>query len=171
VPTGQPRATALTGPRGLRWAGGGRVEAGTDREGLLRRGLQQRVKAQKFDELLKGPQPPSSVDAVTVGAEEYAGYLERAFEEELTRRPRPKEKGRSGKGPSVGEMEAWVLGGIQVSDEELRLLANARAQAAKEWLAGPGGVAAERIFIVAPKLSPEGIKDGGRPNRAEFTLK
>ena len=166
----QTLAKALKGRPGLRLDVGGRVEAETDREGLLRRGLAQRVRAQKFDELLKGPQPPASVDEVTVGAEEYAGYVEKAYREELARRPRPKEKG-AGKPPSVGEMEAWILGGLQVTEEELRLLANARAQAAKEWLTGPGGVAAERIFIVAPKLTPEGIKDAGRTSRVEFTLK
>lgn len=75
------------------------------------------------------------------------------------------------KEPAQGEMEGYLLAGIQVTEEDLRVLANARSQAAKEWLVGNGGIAPECNFILAPKLNPEGIKDGGRPARVEFSLK
>jgi hypothetical protein len=68
-------------------------------------------------------------------------------------------------------MEALMLANTPVDDDALRLLANARAQAAKEWLTGEGKVPAERIFIVAPRLTADGIKDKGRPTRADFALK
>ena len=46
-----------------------------------------------------------------------------------------------------------------------------RAQAAKDWLVAKGGVPAERVFLVAPKLDAEGIKDKGKPERVDFSLK
>jgi hypothetical protein len=53
---------------------------------------------------------------VKVGAQEYAGYLERAYRDELTRRPRPKGQATE-KAPTLSEMEAWILSGIQISDD------------------------------------------------------
>ena len=35
----------------------------------------------------------------------------------------------------------------------------------------PGKVPAERVFLLAPKLSAEGIKDKGKPTRVDFSLK
>jgi hypothetical protein len=32
-------------------------------------------------------------------------------------------------------------------------------------------VAAERVFVVAPKLTAEGIGDGGAPTRVEFAIR
>jgi hypothetical protein len=68
-------------------------------------------------------------------------------------------------------MENLMLTHASVGEEDLRLLANARAQAAKEWLVGEGKVPAERVFLVAPKLTPEGIQDKGKPTRVDFSLK
>jgi hypothetical protein len=34
-----------------------------------------------------------------------------------------------------------------------------------------GKVPADRVFIVAPKLSADGIKDKGKPTRADFAIK
>lgn len=48
------------------------------------------------------------------------------------------------------EMEQLMLSKVQVGDDELRLLADARAQAVKDWLVETGKIAAERIFIAAP---------------------
>jgi hypothetical protein len=68
-------------------------------------------------------------------------------------------------------METLMLTHAQVTDEDLRLLANARAQAAKDWIVDEGKMPAERVFLVAPKLSPEGIKDKGKPTRVDFGVK
>jgi hypothetical protein len=34
-----------------------------------------------------------------------------------------------------------------------------------------GKIPAERVFIVAPKLTSDGIKDKGKPTRADFAVK
>lgn len=71
----------------------------------------------------------------------------------------------------VPEMEQLMLTNAQVTDEDLRQLAEQRAQVAKDWLVHSGKIPADRVFLVAPKLSAEGIKDKGKPNRADFALK
>ena len=57
-----------------------------------------------------------------------------------------------------------------MGDEQLRQLADARAQAVYEKLLAHEGLA-ERVFIVAPQLDADGIKDDGVPSRVEFSLK
>lgn len=47
----------------------------------------------------------------------------------------------------VEVMEARLAGLIEISDEELRGLANARAQAVRTWLLETGKVAPERVFL------------------------
>jgi hypothetical protein len=68
-------------------------------------------------------------------------------------------------------MEKLLLANAKVADDDLRQLANARAQTAKAWLVETGSVAAERVFIVSPRTGAEGIKDPGKPTRADFSLK
>jgi hypothetical protein len=72
---------------------------------------------------------------------------------------------------SAAELEKLKLAEVQVSDGELRQLANARAQAAKDWLVASGKIAPERIFISTPNLGAEGIKDQGKPTRVDFSLR
>jgi len=82
--------------------------------------------------------------------------------------------GRADPGPDRDALKrAAIARGIDapVGDNDLRQLANARAQAAKAWLVENGKVAAERVFIVSPKTGAEGIKDPGRPTRVDFSLR
>ena len=52
-------------------------------------------------------------------------------------------------------MEAMLLADAKVDDDALRLLANARAESVKDALAATG-IAGERLFLTAPRLSGEG---------------
>jgi len=71
----------------------------------------------------------------------------------------------------VPEMENLMITNAQVTEEDLRQLANRRAQAAKGYLVETGKVPAKRVFLVARKLGGEEPKDKGKPTRAEFALK
>jgi hypothetical protein len=73
--------------------------------------------------------------------------------------------------PPVAEMEQLMLTNATATEEDLRVLANRRAQTTKDWLVGKGGIPADRVFLIAPKLAPEGIKDKGKPERVDFSLK
>ena len=68
-------------------------------------------------------------------------------------------------------MEALLLASYGADDEALRALANERAQTVKGWFVDQGGVAPERVFVVAAKLTGEGIQDKGAPSRVDFSLR
>jgi uncharacterized protein DUF748 len=160
---------ALVERPGLRLDIAGRVDPEADRAGLKKASIESKVKAQKFNDLRGEDQAPSSVSAVKVESSEYEKYLRRAYGQEKFDKPR--NVIGMAKDIPVPEMEALMLANTQVGDDDLRQLANARAQAAKSWLVDEAKVPAERVFIVAPKLDAEGIKDKGKPTRADFSLK
>jgi len=160
---------ALTERPGLKLDVAGRVAPEIDREGLKRTSIDRKVKAQKFDDLRREGKAPASADAVSVESAEYEKYLRRAYGDEKF--PKPRNVIGIAKDLPAPEMETLMLTNAQVTDEDLRVLANARAQVAKEWMVTEGKVPAERVFIVAPKLTAEGIKDKGKPTRADFAVK
>ncbi|HWD22395.1 MAG TPA: DUF748 domain-containing protein [Burkholderiales bacterium] len=162
-------AKALTERPGLKLDISGRAAPEADREGLKRASIDGKVRAQKFNDLRRAGAAPASADALTVEPAEYEKYLRRAYGEEKF--PKPRNLIGLAKDLPVAEMENLMLAHAQVAEDDLRLLANARAQAAKEWLVAEGKVPAERVFLVAPKLGAEGIKDKGKPTRADFALK
>jgi hypothetical protein len=51
----------------------------------------------------------------------------------------------------------------------LRQLAQQRAQSVQQYL--DGKIDSSRVFIVAPKLNADGIKDKGATTRVDFGLK
>jgi uncharacterized protein involved in outer membrane biogenesis len=160
---------ALLDRPGVKLDVAGRVDPETDREGLKRASIERKVKAQKFDVLRREGKAPASPDEVIVESAEYERYLRRAYGAESF--PKPRNAIGLVKELPVPEMETLMLTHAQVGDEDLRALANARAQAAKDWLVNEGKIPAERVFLVAPKLSADGIKDKGKPNRVDFSIK
>ena len=64
------------------------------------------------------------------------------------------------------DMEALMRANVKVGDAELRALAQQRAQAVREWLAGEGAVPGERIFVLEPKV--EAVAEGGQ---VQFSLR
>ncbi|OZI20366.1 hypothetical protein CAL26_22935 [Bordetella genomosp. 9] len=68
------------------------------------------------------------------------------------------------------QMEDLLRQAAPAGEDQLRKLADARAQAAYEQLQ-QDGAPMDRIFMVAPNLSAEGVKDDGPPTRVEFALK
>jgi hypothetical protein len=160
---------ALTDRPGLKLDVAGRVDPEVDREGLKRTSIERKMKAEKFNDLRREGKAPASADAVTIEKAEYERYLRRAYDDEKF--PKPRNVIGIAKDLPVLEMETLMLTHAQVTDEDLRLLANARAQSAKDWIVTEGKIPAERVFIVAPKLTTDGIKDKGKPTRADFAVK
>jgi hypothetical protein len=148
----------------------GRSEPAVDEEGLKRAVLDRKIRLQKFNDLKSAGQPPPSVDAVEVPASEYESLLVRVYRAEDFSKPRnaigfPKDL-------SKAEMESLIFTNTKVSAEDLRLLAEHRAQIVHDRLTGAGDhVPAERVFVVAPRLNAEGIKDKGKPTRVDFSLR
>jgi hypothetical protein len=151
-------AKALDSRPGLKLEVSGCIDAAADRDALKRAALDRQVKVAKLK--TAGGAAQTSVDQVALEAGEYEKYLAVAYHASGLPKDTP-----------ASEMERLMLGNVPVGDDELRLLANARAQAAKDWLVETGKIAAERISIAAPKAGGEGIKDQGKASRVDFSLR
>ncbi|HWU36157.1 MAG TPA: DUF748 domain-containing protein, partial [Candidatus Acidoferrum sp.] len=161
-------AKALAEKPSLKLEVTGYVDPDADREGLKQYLMQRKVKAQKLKDLLKGGATPPPVDEVTVAPEEYEKYLELAYRAE----PFPKPRNVIGmvKSLPVPEMEKLILTHIEVGEEDLRQLAEQRANAAKNAIMASAQIDAERLFIVEPKtLAPE-KKEKLKNSRVEFKI-
>ena len=67
-------------------------------------------------------------------------------------------------------MEALLVANAAVSDEDLRVLAERRAQVVRSNLIDSEHVPGERVFLVAPRLDAQDVKDKGKPTRVDFVL-
>ena len=160
-------AKALDARPALKLEVSGRTDPEPDRDSLKRAAVEREIKAAKLRD--KGEGKSLSVEQVAVAPDEHEKYLAEAYKEAKFDRPRNALGALKDLPP--GEMERLMLANAKVADDDLRRLANERAQAAKGWLVETGKVAAERVFIVSPKTGADGIKDSGMPTRADFTLK
>jgi uncharacterized protein involved in outer membrane biogenesis len=146
----------------------GRADPAQDTEGLKRAAVDRQVRAQKFSDLARSGEPPASVDAVQVAPGEYDALLKRVYGAANITKPRnaiglPKDLPRA-------DMEQLLVASIKVSDDDLRSLAERRAQAVRTGLIDGEHVPESKVFLVAPKLDAQGIKDNGKPTRVDFAL-
>jgi uncharacterized protein involved in outer membrane biogenesis len=166
----QTLAKALADRPALRLDAAGRAIPDKDREGLKRVALDRALRAQKQKVLASRGESAPAPETLTIEATEYDDFLKAVYHDaKLPDKPRnffgldkdiPKE-----------EMEARLLASYGADDTALRDLANRRAQAVEEWLVGRGGLAADRVFVLAPKLDGTGIKDQGAATRVDFSIK
>ena len=63
-----------------------------------------------------------------------------------------------------------IVDNTQISADDLRDLAQRRADLVRNYLQDQSLIAAERIYLLAPKLDADGIKDKGLSSRVELTL-
>ncbi len=162
-------ARALHDRPSLKMEIAGYVDAEKDREALRQSIFDRKIRSQKRKDLAgKGGQPPS-LDNVVVDAKEYPEYLKRAYRAEKF--PKPRNIIGMLKDLPVPEMEKLMFTHIQVTDDDLRLLSQRRAQAVKDALVATNLVEPERIFLVEPgTLVPE-HREKVRDSRVEFILR
>jgi hypothetical protein len=147
----------------------GHVDKEKDREALRQWLFDRKVRSQKLKDLVgKGGEAPS-LDNVVVDVKEYPEYLKRAYRAEKF--PKPRNILGMAKDLPVPEMEKLMQAHIQVTDDDLHLLAQRRAQTVKDYLLASKQVEPERVFLVEPKaLAPE-KKEKQRDSRVVFVLK
>jgi hypothetical protein len=159
---------ALTDRPGLKMDISGRADPKTDMEGLRQAWVDGQIRAAKAaDTAPRGKKPNPA--GVQVSAAERAKYLEEVYDD-ADIEDKPRNFIGMAKSVPAEQMEEMLRGVAPVGDEQLRQLADARAQAVYEKLQAQEGLA-ERVFIVAPQLDTEGIKDEGQPSRVDFSLK
>jgi hypothetical protein len=147
----------------------GHVDVEKDREALRKVFFDRKVRSQKLKDLIKKGAEAPSLDNVVVDAKEYSEYLKKAYREEKF--PKPRNIIGMAKDIPVPEMEKLMYTHLQVTDDDLRLLAQRRARAVKDYLVASKQVEPERVFLVEPKaLAPE-KKEKQKDSRVVFVLK
>ena len=147
----------------------GHVDVEKDREALRQILFDRKVRSQKLKDLVKKGGEAPLLDNVVVDAKEYPEYLKKAYREEKF--PKPRNFIGLVKDLPVPEMEKLMYTHLQVTDDDLRRLAQRRVKAVKDYLIASKQVEPERVFLVEPKtLAPE-RKEKQKDSRVVFVLK
>lgn len=142
------------------------VDPVADHEGLKLAILQNKVKAQKLAEDIKKGVASTTLADVILAPEEYSEYLEMAYKKETFEKP----TNLIGLTKSIpdAEMEQLMLEHTEIHDNDLEVLAENRANAARNWLIENGEVSSDRIFVISHEAEVDDQKAG---SRVEFSLK
>jgi hypothetical protein len=167
TPDSQPKlstiAQALQDRPALRLDISGRVDPRVDREGLREARLVSLIRMRKIKEI-GGHEDP---DRVQLTPEEYDTYLTRIYKAATF----PKPRGFLGLDKSLPpeEMKRLLLAHMEIAELDLQQLADRRANTVRQWLSGQ--VDPDRLAVVAPTLTAEGIKDQGKTTRVDLSLR
>ncbi|MEX3894961.1 DUF748 domain-containing protein [Paraburkholderia sp. BR10954] len=157
---------ALTDKPSIRMDLIGRVDPKVDEPPLRTRYVDQMVKRQKIKDAVGNGE---SVDpsTVTVDQKDYEKYLTKAYKSSDFKKPR-NFIGMTKTLPD-DDMKSALAANAPIDDASLRQLAQQRAQSVQQYLEGK--IDSSRVFIVAPKMNPDDIKDKGATTRVDFGLK
>jgi hypothetical protein len=161
---------AMTDRPGVKLEISGRVDPVADLEGIKKASIERKLKAQKFKDLVRQGNTPNSLDAVTIEKDEYEKYLKAAYGDENF--PKPRNMIGLARDLPAPEMEALILKHTNVSDEDVRELANRRAQAVRDRLL-KASITSDRLFIAAAKPLSETDKEKAKLklSRVDFSLR
>ncbi|WP_088142398.1 DUF748 domain-containing protein [Achromobacter xylosoxidans] len=159
---------ALTDRPALKMDISGRADPKTDMEGLRQAWVDGKIRAAKAAATTPRGKKPNPAGVEVSGAERVK-YLEEVYDD-TDIKDKPRNFIGMSKSVPAAQMEEMLRSVAPVGDDQLRQLADARAQAVYEKLQAQEGLA-DRVFIVAPQLDTDGIKDEGQPSRVDFSLK
>ncbi len=138
----------------------GRVDPRVDKDGLRLAKVDDAVRDQQIKAEGTGSNASLSKD-------EYNKYLKRAYK--AAKFDKPRDFLGMTKSLPPDEMKKLMVANEKVSDDDLRKLADARANAVRTALVqrkiDPG-----RLFILAPKLNADDLKDQGKTTRTELSI-
>jgi uncharacterized protein involved in outer membrane biogenesis len=147
----------------------GHVDPEKDREELRTILFRRKLKAQKLKDTGEKGKAGIPVDEVVVTSEEYPKYLKRAYKSEKF--PKPRNFLGIAKDIPVPEMEKLMHDNIEVTKDDLRLLALQRAENVRDYLQKKGKVEANRLFLIEPDTLQPGKKEKGKDSRVNFRIK
>lgn len=147
-------AEALRDRPALRLEVTGIADPEADPDGLRRVKMLREVQALKLKDSIRRGEEAPPLDEVEVSAEEYPALLRQVYRAGDFK----KERNIIGmvKDVPLEQMEEVILSNTAVSADELGALAQQRAQGTRAWLVEQGGVPAERVFVLAPRVEPPG---------------
>ena len=156
-------AKALDERPALRLEITGAADPQVDRQALAAGELRKQLQKRKFVQNSASAMKEVSVEQIELNPEEERRLLSELYVEKFGVQPQtppPSSEGKAAGLPSPEQMQSKLVEAIQVEDEQLRLLAQERAQTIRDYLIQEGKVSGDRVFVVEPNLSPvsgEGI--------------
>ncbi len=145
----------------------GRADPKTDSAGLGQSQLNRKIKSLKRKDNAE-QSVDEAIDSAPTDADKQK-YIGKVYS--ASKFDKPQNFIGLNKSLPPAEMERLIIANASVSQDDLVRLANQRAEAVRTYLQTKGAIGSERIFLIAPKLTSEGIKDKGAPNRVDFILK
>ncbi|MCU6432944.1 DUF748 domain-containing protein [Undibacterium sp. Jales W-56] len=161
-------AKALNNRGSLRMDILGRIDPVTDAEGLRHISLDKKIKIAKLASLQKKNPQLAGEQLIPDDADKKA-FLQDVYKAEKFSKPR-NILGLAKTLPAE-EVERLILSNTPVTPDHLRELAQHRADIVRDYLEQKAGVSKDRLFLIAPKLNTDGIKDKGLPSRVDFLIK
>lgn len=150
----------------------GNIDAKNDRQGLHEKKFEDLLKREKRKTALRGGSGAQSLDQIVIEGEEREKWLSAAFH--AADFPKPRDSAGKIKQLPPQEMEKLLMASIEVTDNDMRLLAVDRAQAAKNHILTSGKVEPARVYVVEKGAGAvsEAEGDEAEPkNRVVFKLK
>ncbi|MFL9926275.1 DUF748 domain-containing protein [Herbaspirillum lusitanum] len=144
----------------------GRADPKVDDIGLRQEALNRKMRALKRKDLIETEGQPSG--KVELNAGERSKYMEKVYKDEKFKKPR-NVIGISKSLPE-DEMEKLIVDNTEVTQDDLRNLAQRRADQIRNYLQEQSVIPAARIFLVAPRLNADDIKDKGKTSRVDLTI-
>jgi len=140
-----------------------------DRQGLAEYFFDKKIKAQKLMLILKNGQPAVPLDELTVEPVEYEVFLKEAYIAETFKKP-VNAQGQPLPLPAP-EMKKLIVEHINVTDSDLKILAEQRAQQVKGYLVKSQQIKPERIFLIEAELISREKPEEVRKARVDLNLK
>jgi uncharacterized protein involved in outer membrane biogenesis len=164
-------ATAMNNRPALKIEIIGRVDPVNDIEGLKRSAVERKLKTQKMKDLVRQGSAPKSLEEVRIEKSEYEKYLKAVYGAETFSKPR--NVIGLAKDLPASEMESLIIKNIEITEDDLRELANRRAQAVRERLLAAGELSADRLSVIGAKpATPEDKETTNvKKSRVDFSLK
>ena len=135
----------------------GAADPQVDRQALAAGQLRKQLQKRKFVQGSSAATKEVSVEQIELNPEEEVRLLSELYAEKFGVQPNTSSSSSEGKTPGLPtpeQMQAKLLETIQVEDEQLRSLAQQRAQVIREYLIQEVQVPGDRVFLVEPNLSP-----------------
>ena len=157
---------ALTDKSSIRIDLIGRADPKVDEPALRQAYVDTLVKQEKIKDVV-GNGASVDVSTVTIDPKDYDKYLAKAYKDADFKKPR-NFVGLTKSLPD-DDMKNALAEHAPINDASYRDLAQERAQSVQQYF--DGKIDSSRVFIVAPKLDAQGIKDKGASTRVDFGLK
>jgi Domain of Unknown Function (DUF748) len=157
-------AKALQERAALKMSICGRVDPNFDTEGLKEAMVEDAINEQKIKYL--GSDAKGKDIEVTPSDPDYAKFLKRAYSKADI--PKPRDAIGIARTLPPDEMKKLMVANTKITPDDLKKLANARANVVRRYL-GDEKIDPVRLFLLAPKLNADGIKDG-KTTRADLSL-